>query len=128
MLFLLIIAASGQLLACGLGKNGTLDYCGFGSTLTLYAPLADIPLRSISCGENFFVAAAATGRVYSWGSGRYHQLGHGDIENQSRPKMIEKIAAEDIYQVAAGASHWYMMSFLSSSSLHFLPLSYFSLF
>ncbi len=30
----------------------------------------------------------STGELYTWGKGRYGRLGHGDSEDQTRPKLV----------------------------------------
>lgn len=70
-----------------------------------YAPMIDMKIRSVACGDGFFLAVNDAGKVYSWGNGRYFRLGHGDTVDQSTPKLVQALAAEEIRLVAAGDCH-----------------------
>ncbi len=43
---------------------------------------------SISCGGAHSAAITANGELYTWGKGRYGRLGHGDGEDQMRPRIV----------------------------------------
>ena len=51
------------------------------------------------------IMIAASGRVYTCGWGDYGQLGHGDTEDQSTPKLVGALAGEQVVDVCAGGSH-----------------------
>lgn len=42
----------------------------------------------ISCGGAHSAALTARGELFTWGKGRYGRLGHGDGEDQLRPKLV----------------------------------------
>jgi alpha-tubulin suppressor-like RCC1 family protein len=44
------------------------------------------------------------GKVYTWGKGRQGALGHGDRNNQTKPKVVESLNDKIIVCVTAGAS------------------------
>jgi len=46
-----------------------------------------------------------TGRVYTWGEGKFGRLGHGDEQNKSVPTLISSLASVKIAQVACGGFH-----------------------
>ncbi|GMH99708.1 hypothetical protein TrLO_g1754 [Triparma laevis f. longispina] len=46
-------------------------------------------VKVVSCGEDHTLALADTGKVFSWGSGRKGQLGHGDFKNTAFPRCIQ---------------------------------------
>jgi len=48
--------------------------------------------------------------VYSWGWGVFGQLGHGGIENQSVPHLIEALSGVFVVSLAAGHSHSMVLS------------------
>jgi alpha-tubulin suppressor-like RCC1 family protein len=48
-------------------------------------------IKAICCGENFTLALTDKGSVYSWGSGQYGQLGHGDMNDQPVPKLVDSL-------------------------------------
>lgn len=47
-------------------------------------------VRDIACGSNQSAAITSNGELYTWGSGEDGCLGHGDKENQLRPKQVGK--------------------------------------
>ena len=52
----------------------------------------DRKIVKIACGGSFegtsFAFLTNDGRVYTWGSGKKGQLGHGDYKDISSPKLI----------------------------------------
>ena len=42
------------------------------------------------------------GELYTWGKGRYGRLGHGDSEDQLRPKLVESLLGYRVIDVACG--------------------------
>ena len=42
----------------------------------------------ISAGGAHSACFTAGGELYTWGKGRYGRLGHGDSEDQTRPKLV----------------------------------------
>ena len=43
---------------------------------------------SISAGGAHSACITSTGELYTWGKGRYGRLGHGDSEDQPKPRMV----------------------------------------
>ena len=43
---------------------------------------------NIAAGGAHSACITASGELYTWGKGRYGRLGHGDSEDQSRPKLV----------------------------------------
>ena len=44
----------------------------------------------IACGGAHSAAITCHRDVYTWGKGRYGRLGHGDSEDQLKPKLVGK--------------------------------------
>lgn len=44
----------------------------------------------IACGGAHSAAITSNRDVYTWGKGRYGRLGHGDSEDQLKPKLVGK--------------------------------------
>lgn len=42
----------------------------------------------IACGGAHSAAITSHGELYTWGKGRYGRLGHGDSEDQLKPKLV----------------------------------------
>lgn len=67
--------------------------------------LANLAISSISCGGAHALALLRGGRVVSWGRGKSGQLGHGESESISKPKLIKSLEDIVICNVSAGWSH-----------------------
>lgn len=53
-------------------------------------------------GLNYSAGVTADGRLYTWGEGNYHKLGHGDVKPVLRPKLVEALKDIQIVKVACG--------------------------
>lgn len=42
------------------------------------------------------------GELFTWGKGRYGRLGHGDSEDQLKPKLVEAMVGYRVIEVACG--------------------------
>ena len=42
------------------------------------------------------------GELYTWGKGRYGRLGHGDSDDQLKPKLVEALLGYRVIDVACG--------------------------
>jgi len=57
----------------------------------------------IACGGAHSAAITARGELYTWGKGRYGRLGHGDGEDQLRPKVVDVLKGFKVIDVACGS-------------------------
>ena len=48
---------------------------------------------------------ARLGKLYTWGSGDYGRLGHGDNHSQKQPKLVEILREKDVRKFACGSRH-----------------------
>ncbi|KAF9207981.1 hypothetical protein BGZ49_010092 [Haplosporangium sp. Z 27] len=65
---------------------------------------SNVKFDKIWAGEAHILSLATDGTLYSWGSGRHGQLGHGDLRSVSTPKPIESLQGIRIVEAACGAS------------------------
>ncbi|XP_075414118.1 RCC1 domain-containing protein 1 isoform X2 [Tenrec ecaudatus] len=71
-----------------------------------YRPLApELRARRLELGAEHAVLLGATGQVFSWGSGRHGQLGHGTLEAEQEPRLLEALQGLPMAEVAAGGWH-----------------------
>ena len=87
-----IVMEAGDLLMCGRGEYGRL---GLGdeedrTTPTLVARVLfdGEAVLMVACGRVHTAVATEGGGVYTFGSGDFGQLGHGDEENQLAPRRV----------------------------------------
>ncbi|KAF9194830.1 histone acetyltransferase 1 [Haplosporangium sp. Z 767] len=66
--------------------------------------LENVKFDKIWAGEGHLLALAVDGTLYSWGSGRHGQLGHGDLASEPVPKPIESLQGMRIVDAACGGS------------------------
>ena len=84
------LTADGRGYSWGEGGDGKL---GHGNKLTYEKPkviegLYGAHVRFIACGSSHSAAVTSNGELYTWGSGEYGRLGHGDNKTQLKPKMV----------------------------------------
>lgn len=66
--------------------------------------LQRLRVKQLAVGADHTVALSTDGRVYTWGSGRRGQLGHGDRAVVSQPRHVSALRRR-VAEVAAGAHH-----------------------
>ncbi|XP_077295148.1 HECT and RLD domain containing E3 ubiquitin ligase 4 isoform X2 [Arctopsyche grandis] len=84
-----------------LGLNDGLDRC----FPTQLRSLRSINICQVDCGEDFTAFLTLDGGVFTCGSGRYGQLGHGDNKDEMLPRKIMELMGSAIVQVACGRRH-----------------------
>ncbi|CAB0009589.1 unnamed protein product [Nesidiocoris tenuis] len=101
----LALSAEGDVYSWGEGEDGQL---GHGNKSMCDRPCIIESLRGknvvdIACGGAHSAAITANGELYTWGKGRYGRLGHGDSENQLKPKLVEALLGYHVFDVACGS-------------------------
>lgn len=92
-----------------LGKN-TFGQLGIGDENPRFYPtqlktLRSIGVRKVSAGEDFSVFLTIDGGVFSCGAGNFGQLGHGNRNNVSLPRMVVEMMGTQVTQVTCGNRH-----------------------
>jgi hypothetical protein len=84
------IAAFSSSAAMVQGNHGVLGVSGLSSSpLPVHVPsLWEVGVLQIAAGEAHCAALAANGFAYTWGRGKYGQLGHGSFEDEQAPKQV----------------------------------------
>ena len=70
-----------------------------------YVVMAGRDIIGVSCGGAHSAAITGSGELYTWGKGRYGRLGHGDSEDQLKPKLVEALTGYRVIDVACGKTH-----------------------
>ncbi|KAH8340486.1 hypothetical protein KR067_012484, partial [Drosophila pandora] len=101
----LALTTEGEVYAWGEGEDGKL---GHGNRVSYDRPklvehLHGMSVADIACGSAHSAAITASGQVLTWGKGRYGRLGHGDSEDQLRPKLVEALLGYRAIDIACGS-------------------------
>ncbi|XP_013367931.1 PREDICTED: RCC1 domain-containing protein 1 [Chinchilla lanigera] len=65
----------------------------------------ELRARRLELGAEHALLLDAAGQVFSWGGGRHGQLGHGTLEAELEPRLLEALQGLPMAQVAAGGWH-----------------------
>jgi len=98
------LTADGAVWSWGFGGWGQL---GHGDEQNQWQPkkveaLAGQRVVAVSAGGGHSFALTADGAAWSWGSGGFGMLGHGDEQDQLLPKKTEALAGRRVVAVSAG--------------------------
>ncbi|XP_015258098.1 PREDICTED: probable E3 ubiquitin-protein ligase HERC3 [Cyprinodon variegatus] len=59
----------------------------------------------ISCGKEHTVVLTKDGVVFTFGSGKYGQLGHNSFQNELRPRLVAELWGAKVTKTACGRYH-----------------------
>jgi hypothetical protein len=62
-------------------------------------------IKMVCCGWHHTAALLENGQLFTWGSGEYGRLGHGDEVRQATPKLVEGLDGKACTFVSAGGFH-----------------------
>lgn len=101
----LALSADGEVYSWGEGEDGKL---GHGNKSSCDRPRVVDSLRGkevsdIACGGGHSACITVSGELYTWGKGRYGRLGHGDSDDQYKPKLVEALLGYHAIDVACGS-------------------------
>ncbi|VEN50261.1 unnamed protein product [Callosobruchus maculatus] len=101
----LALSADSDVYSWGEGDDGKLGHGNRQSyeTPKLIEALQGYEIVDIACGGAHSAAITASGHLYTWGKGRYGRLGHGDSEDQLKPKLVEALLGYKVVDVACGS-------------------------
>ena len=90
---MLAVTEDGKMYSWGDGSMGRL---GHGDQTTVSEPrllstLKSQRMKACAAGEEHSLAAAADGTLFSWGSGSFGKLGHGEPVDESTPRPLASI-------------------------------------
>ncbi|CAI8601855.1 unnamed protein product [Vicia faba] len=61
-------------------------------------------VEEISCGAHHVAVLTSRSELYTWGRGANGRLGHGDIEDQKTPTLVEALKERHVKNIACGAN------------------------
>ncbi|MGH0166749.1 UNVERIFIED_CONTAM: hypothetical protein FKN15_006610 [Acipenser sinensis] len=101
----LALSSEGEVYSWGEAEDGKL---GHGNRSPCDRPrviesMRGIEVIDVAAGGAHSACITATGELYTWGKGRYGRLGHGDSEDQLKPKPVEALQGHRVVHVACGS-------------------------
>ncbi len=108
-----LVTEGGNIYTWGDGRNGELGhaYKDAARQVPQLVPRPDTAFFiQVACGRDHTVAVCDNGMVYSWGFGKYGQLGHGDRGSHDSPTLIKHEDVTDIIMAACGNKHTVLLS------------------
>jgi hypothetical protein len=104
----LAVTADGELFTFGMGRDGRLGHGTETDELTprrVEGALSAERVVAVATGRTHTVVLTATGSVFTFGSGAFGQLGHGNLHDQHTPLRVEALLDHRVVRVAAGEGH-----------------------
>jgi alpha-tubulin suppressor-like RCC1 family protein len=109
----LVLATNGNLYSWGRNTNGQLgagDYITYSTPTLVNSTYINTQIIAIAAGGNHSVALTVDGRVFSWGSNIYGQLGTGDTSGISQYNPIPtntlgSLLSKMVLAITAGWEH-----------------------
>jgi len=89
-------------------KFGTVEMLSFPGLVLEILPI--IKIKQVTCGNEHVILLSESGMVFTFGNGSRGQLGHGNVEPQDKPKLVEALEGIEIKSVAAGGWHTLALS------------------
>jgi alpha-tubulin suppressor-like RCC1 family protein len=96
---------AGETWSFGSGEHGRLGHGGTGNEAVprLIEALSGVVVKQVAAGALHSMVLTRDGDVFTWGWGRFGQLGHGNTDDQFVPKRVEGLT--NVTDVAAGDYH-----------------------
>ncbi|GAB5360726.1 hypothetical protein AAMO2058_000652100 [Amorphochlora amoebiformis] len=88
-------------------RSRSMSMSRMSGTLSRSASTLLIPPKivQIGAGSTHCIVLTDGGKVWSWGQGRSGALGHGGVEDEPVPRLIEGLKKVYVNQVVAGGTH-----------------------
>ena len=103
-----MVISHGQLTSWGKGDNGELGlgrYVKYNPSPAIIPRLRRTVVTQVAMGPHHVLAVDHEKRLYTWGSGAFGKLGHGDFYNRYSPNVVEFFDRYNVEFVAAGDNH-----------------------
>ena len=95
----------GQLTSWGKGEYGELGigrYVKFSPSPVVIPRLRRTVITQVAMGAHHVLAVDHEKRLYTWGSGAFGKLGHGDFYNRYSPSVVDFFDRYNVEYIAAG--------------------------
>ncbi|GFT15113.1 x-linked retinitis pigmentosa GTPase regulator [Nephila pilipes] len=87
------------------GAAFTFGRSRFGDNVAGKFWIKDDPILQIACGDEHTAILTASGRLFTFGSNEWGQLGHGHTRTISKPSFVKALKGERVTVLACGRSH-----------------------
>ena len=107
-----LVTESGEVYTWGKGSHGNLGHGDLSnhSIPNIVQALSDKVCIQIDCGNNHSAVLTNDGKVFTFGSGEYGKLGHGDNKNADLPRLVQALETTDIAEVQCGLRYTVALS------------------
>ncbi|XP_028414722.1 X-linked retinitis pigmentosa GTPase regulator-like [Dendronephthya gigantea] len=72
--------------------------------------IRDDRVLQLACGDEHSAVITSSGRLYTFGSNDWGQLGHGNSKPYTKPSVVKKLKGDKVKAVACGRSHTLVIS------------------
>ncbi|CAB4011045.1 Hypothetical predicted protein [Paramuricea clavata] len=72
--------------------------------------IRDDKVLQLDCGDEHSAVITSSGRLYTFGSNDWGQLGHGNTKPYTKPGVVKKLKGDRVKAVACGRSHTLVIS------------------
>ncbi|XP_076998998.1 E3 ISG15--protein ligase HERC5 [Tamandua tetradactyla] len=108
------LSMSGNIYSWGKNDFGQL---GLGHTNnedspTLIEELDNQKVEFLTCGGSHTALLTEDGLAYTFGAGKYGQLGHNSTQNELRPRLVTELVGNRVTQIACG--RWHTLAYVSA--------------
>ena len=105
----LVLLESGEVVVFGKGEAGQLGL-GVGEfsapvPRVIRSALHGKIVKSVSAGFYHCAAVTDTGALYTWGRGQHGRLGHGLVEDEPSPRLVEALVGSPVTLISCGEYH-----------------------
>ncbi|NXI94958.1 RCCD1 protein, partial [Psophia crepitans] len=66
----------------------------------------DLEVSKVGCGSRHTAVVTRSGELYTWGWGKYGQLGHEDNTSSDQPRRVEYLVAEGLQAEEVVCGPW----------------------
>lgn len=92
-------------ISCGFGINVALTIAGHVYNIPNKMRFSNKELVDVKTGNEHCLLLDKTGNVFSFGNGSRGQLGHGTLDAEEEPRLVDFLAGLQVMQIAAGSWH-----------------------
>jgi alpha-tubulin suppressor-like RCC1 family protein len=102
---LVMTGKEGEIWSFGDGESCRLGHGGTGNEAVprLIEALNHVVVKQVAAGGYHSMVLTRDGDVFTWGSGGFGRLGHGNTDDQNVPKRVESLT--NVTDIAAGVFH-----------------------